>query len=139
MTKLKEFVGEKTNIGYIWGYLKNGKNILLHRFLLNPNHHNVIDHINGNKKDNRKINLRECTQQQNSFNNSKALGVCWNKQHKKWEAYISKNKRIHLGFFESKEDALKERKKAEIELFGKFRNVYKKESEENKYESICRL
>ena len=50
-----------------------------------------IDHINGDTLDNRKSNLRFCTQQQNLMNKTKALGVSWNKANQQWEAYIGVN------------------------------------------------
>lgn len=74
----------------------------------------VIDHINGNRSDNRLDNLRIVTRQQNSHNQknphktnkSKHLGVCWNKRSSKWQAGISvNNKTIYLGVFETVEQA----------------------------------
>ncbi len=48
-------------------------------------------------------------------NNSGTTGVCWNKQANNWKAYIhDKNKRINLGHYKNKEDAISARKKAEI-------------------------
>src|SRR3990167_4081188 len=47
---------------------KNKKTIFMHRFILNINDKRRIDHMNGDSLDNRKSNLRICTQQQNLFN-----------------------------------------------------------------------
>ncbi len=65
-----------------------------------------IDHINGNKLDNRVENLRITTHQKNNQNQTRAKGYCWIKHAKKWIAYIVVNyKRIHLGYYDTKEDA----------------------------------
>ena len=76
----------------------------------------VIDHKNGNKKDNRINNLRLVTHKQNSENrlkpnkNSKSgiKGVFYCNTHKCWKAAIySKRKRYNLGTFSTKDDAAK--------------------------------
>ena len=80
-----------------------------------------IDHINRNPSDNRQVNLRDVTQKQNGQNASKrsdntsgCTGVSWHKQRSKWQAHIRHNhKLIHLGLFESLEDAIAARKAAE--------------------------
>jgi len=80
-----------------------------------------VDHINGDTLDNRGKNLRFCTQQQNLMNKSDARGIWWNKQMKKWEAYISvNNKKIGLGYYTNEKEALNIRRKAELKYFGKF-------------------
>lgn len=107
------------------GYVVN-KNMKLHRFLMNPPKNKVIDHINRNSLDNRRKNLRICTQSLNSANQkisirntSGVVGVCWNPSIKKWESYITKNKsKINLGYFKNKQDAIRVRKLAEIQYFG---------------------
>jgi hypothetical protein len=75
---------------------------------------NVIDHINGNRLDNRIENLRDVTQQQNLWNmqramsNSKSgiLGVDWVLYRKKWRAQIRVNgKKKCIGYFASAEEA----------------------------------
>jgi len=64
-----------------------------------------IDHINGDKTDNRIENLREVTKQKNAFN-TKTKGYSWNKENKKWRSRITlNNKQIHLGLFDKEEDA----------------------------------
>jgi len=45
-----------------------GKRLALHRYIMNPHDNMVIDHINHNVLDNRKINLRICTQKENCQN-----------------------------------------------------------------------
>lgn len=104
----------------------NGKNvtIFIHREIMNPCKENDIDHINRNKLDNRKENLREVSHKKNTENrkiqnnnNSGYNGVCWSKQKNKWKAQITHNqKHIHLGFFVKIEDAIHARNKKEHEL-----------------------
>tara|TARA_B110000285_G_C14523148_1_gene337477 strand:+ start:18 stop:509 length:492 start_codon:yes stop_codon:yes gene_type:complete len=66
---------------------------------------NLIDHIDGDKTNNNISNLRVVTSQQNSFN-TRAKGISWNKCAKKWMAQIYLNrKKIHLGYFETEEEA----------------------------------
>jgi hypothetical protein len=73
-----------------------------------------IDHINGNRSDNKLANLRVVTQQQNAHNKqsknrrnkSGYVGVSWNKSSSKWQAAIGSNKKtIYLGVFSTPEDA----------------------------------
>ena len=86
------------------------------------------DHINRNKLDNRRQNLRICTAQENSFNkgvgkNNKSgfAGVCYKQDKHKWKAFISPSgKQIHLGYFDDIRDAIKARLQAEIEYFGEY-------------------
>lgn len=83
----------------------------------------VIEHVNGIKYDNRRENLRECTKAENLQNkttlykNNKSgfTGVFWYAGKAKWTAYITLNRKtINLGYFESKEMAIKARKKAKL-------------------------
>lgn len=65
---------------------------------------NQIDHINNIRDDNRIINLRDVTPQQNQFNR-KVSGVTQRKNGK-WTARIGVNyKRINLGNFDTKQEA----------------------------------
>lgn len=74
------------------------------------------DHRDHNTLNNCRDNLRIGTHQQNCFNQKSPLntssqfkGVCWNKNHKKWMAYISINGvRKHLGFFKIEKYAAQE-------------------------------
>ncbi len=72
-----------------------------------------VDHANGNKLDNRRINLRPCNASLNAANQPKHAttptvykGVSWHKASQKWRAYITvKGHTRHLGLFLSPEDA----------------------------------
>lgn len=83
---------------------------------------NEIDHINGNKSDNRIKNLRDVDRsinmrntQRGSLNKSGVLGVCWRSQRGKWSAFIKvRKKRIWLGSFRDFQDAVEARRAAEI-------------------------
>jgi hypothetical protein len=67
---------------------------------------NRVDHINGIRSDNRIENLRQVTNQQNQWNQTKAKGYYWNKPTKKWKAQIYLNgKQIHLGSYDTEEEA----------------------------------
>lgn len=51
----------------------------------------VVDHINGNKADNRKANLRYITHSESQHNKKSSKGYTWSKRHKKWKAEIMAN------------------------------------------------
>ena len=90
----------------------------------------TVDHINGDKLDNRIENLRAATVGQNQHNRktnanntSGYKGVCWNKAQKKWTARITlERKNIHLGYFANVEEAAEVVRKAREELHGSFAN-----------------
>lgn len=65
-----------------------------------------IDHINGDKTDNRISNLREVTKQENAFNMKNVKGYHFSKRDNKYIANIMLNgKNIQLGSFDNKKDA----------------------------------
>lgn len=81
-----------------------------------------VDHINGNRSDNRLSNLRSATRVQNgcnmaipSNNTSGHIGVSWNKRDQRWTAYITLNqKRKSLGNFKEIAEAIQCRKAGEF-------------------------
>lgn len=82
------------------------KALLMHRVIMKPPEDMQIDHINGNRLDNRKQNLRIVTNQENQWNQTKAKGYHWKKSRKKWEVQISlNNKDIYIGLYNTEEDA----------------------------------
>ncbi len=109
----------------------NGKKHLAHRliFLMSLGYMpKYVDHINGNKLDNRDTNLRECTAIQNCSNRgtgknntSGYKGVTWDKSRNKWKASIKVNYKLrNLGRFISKRDAARAYNAAALELHGLF-------------------
>ena len=109
---------------------KTGDIRYMHRVILATPKDLHTDHINGNPLDNRRINLRTCTNSQNNMNrhktrgSSKFKGVHWSKKREKWQAQIWKDSKIrHLGRFVSEEEAALVYNKAARKLFGKFARV----------------
>jgi hypothetical protein len=85
-----------------------------------------VDHIDGNRINNKIENLRKATSAQNNQNRmatgaSKIKGVVWHKQSRKWVASICINRKsVHLGSFEKIEDAAQVATDARKELHGEF-------------------
>lgn len=111
-------------LGYRTGMLE-GVHYLAHRIAWKIVHGQCpkaeIDHINGNRSDNRLVNLRSVTRLENTQNRKCRIdsktgvpGVYWEKACNKWRAEIKANKhRISLGVFEEIDDAIAARKAAE--------------------------
>lgn len=86
---------------------------LLHRVINKTPVDMDTDHINGNRLDNRKSNLRTSSRKDNTknrrlnANNSSGYrGVYWNKNSRKWLVYITiDGVKTYLGGFHDKEDA----------------------------------
>jgi hypothetical protein len=87
-----------------------------------------IDHINGDRTDNRFCNLREATRSQNNYNakrrsdnKSGYKGVFWNTQRQRWHARVQREgKQIHVGFFKCPTAAFLARRKVAQEHHGRF-------------------
>ena len=128
--KIKSYCWYSNGSGYICAYNNvTKKEIIMHRLIMNANNKLQVDHINHNKKDNRKNNLRLVTRQQNAMNHvipnnntSGCTGVHFEKDRKIWRAYITLNgQRKYLGRFKNKQDAINARKNAEVKYFGEYR------------------
>jgi hypothetical protein len=66
----------------------------------------IIDHINGNGRDNSIANLRECSQKQNCENKGGVSGYYYDKARNKFQAKIKNNyKTVFLGRFDTEEEA----------------------------------
>ena len=122
--KIKDYYWSANTDGYMYSTCDD-EYILMHRLIIDENNPEMqVDHFNRNRKDNRKENLKSLTPQHNNWNKglqknneSGVTGVRWNKEAQKWIAYIM---RKHLGTFNSFEDAVKARKRAEQKYFGEY-------------------
>lgn len=112
-------------------YVVTGKSpnlIRIHRLLTGVGKSKQVDHINHDTLDNRKINLRICTQSQNQHNSlvrkdssSGYKGVSFHKGIKKWGArFQTKNTRKFLGWFETAKEAAQAYNKVANELDKEF-------------------
>ena len=136
--KIKDYYWSANTDGYMYSTCDD-EYILMHRLIIDENNPEMqVDHFNRNRKDNRKENLKSVTPQHNNWNrgmnqNNKSgvTGVRWNKKAEKWIAYIM---RKHLGTFNSFEDAVKARKRAEQKYFGEYsyNNINNKEQKKAK-------
>jgi hypothetical protein len=123
--------GTISNCGYFITSIK-GQRYLIHRIIWMLGSGSdprglQVDHINGNRLDNRFCNLRAAERLDNNKNvkahddnKSGHLGIT---EHKPgiWRARIMKNgKNMHLGLFPSIEQAVEARRKAELEYHGEF-------------------
>lgn len=130
----------KPNVVYayrgVWVGTKKRKNHYLHRVIMSrilnrellPTEE--VDHWNHIGTDNRRENLRLATPFENRCNTplrkdntSGFKGVYWDKLRRKWSAEIThKGKKLHLGRFDTKEEAFEAYCKAGQERHGEFFN-----------------
>lgn len=106
----------------------NGKEVRLHRFLMFGTEQSkmVIDHINGDTKDNRRKNLRACTVAENSMNRRNKVSVSAIAQgvRKRGNRFVAeirhRGRKLHIGSFKTALEAVEARKREEARLFGEF-------------------
>ena len=134
---------------YTWFYGKRGypvahtsrkspeghKVFPLHRLLMRPDEGSDVDHISGDKLDNRRGNLRICSHQQNMFNqkmrctnSSGYYGVSRSSKTGKFEAYLHiDGRKKYLGTYDSAEQAAVARDAAAVRFFGDYARLNKNE------------
>lgn len=105
------WVDPVSGVAYALRQVSKGKQITLHRFLLQAPKGLLVDHFNGDGLDNRRQNIRLCTRKQNNVNSPVTKrnlvglkGV--SRSGAKWRARIDiQNKTLSLGSFLYKENA----------------------------------
>lgn len=80
----------------------NGETIRLHRLIMNCPEGMVVDHLNGDTLDNRKCNLRICTQLENANNRHNIKGYCYDRSKRK---YMVRYRNKFYGRYETEEEA----------------------------------
>ena len=133
--RLKNFnwyIGGNGKEFYAFRNIKNGpgktKMVSMHREIMNPPGHLLVDHRNNHGLDNRRANLRWATQSQNRQNRAKKkntssrfIGVCFDKQTGKWKARIrTDGKEICLGRFDDEIEAARTHDAAAKKYHGEF-------------------
>ena len=125
--------GDLIRINKYWNdkYYARVKSTFLHRLIINVDDPKLyIDHINGNSLDNRRKNLRVCTNAENQWNcgkkstsKQKYKGVRQTR-YGTYEARIRYGgKRHHLGTFKTIEEAVKVYNEKALEVHGEFAYV----------------
>jgi len=107
---LSSFRWRKNKAGYAVN-TNSRKRIIMHRLIMNAPENKDVDHINRNKLDNRKENLRLCTQAENARNasirtdnTSGYKGVAFNDN--RWQATTKINgKRVYIGRYKTAKEA----------------------------------
>lgn len=98
--------------------------VAMHRMVALPGPDQDVDHINGDRLDNRRCNLRVCSHAENqrnrrtpSHNTSGFRGVAWHKKDRKWQATAGDR---HIGQFASAIEAALAYDRVARELHGEF-------------------
>ncbi len=107
------------------------KAIYLHRQLIGAEKGQEVDHVNTDKLDDRRCNLRICTRSQNMINTilrvtnkSGFKGVHWLKRERKWYASIRVSyRKVPLGYFDNPTDAARAYNAGAIKYFGEFAHL----------------
>lgn len=135
LERLSDHIWHLSSEGYAQtNELNNGRQrtIKMHRFILGLSRGDgvIVDHINGIKTDNRRFNLRICSLTGNARNCKKRKdnttgykGVTFKKKTCRFAAQIRiRKKTIHLGYFDTAENAHSAYCAAAVKLYGEFAN-----------------
>ena len=120
---------------YNWSYRAGyagccikGKSVFMHRLIMNTPKGKVVDHVDGNRLNNCRANMRNCTPGENRCNQAKRIGsisrykgVFYLERTGKYYAKIrQRGKEYWLGCFDDEEEAARAYDRKAVELFGEF-------------------
>lgn len=131
--RLSQYKWRYASVGYAACYIEGSVSEYMHRLITSPPHKMEVDHINQDKLDNRRENLRVVTSGHNKLNRSMAsntsgaTGVYYYKnegRQKRWWAYLRLDgRRKSLGYFHTLEEASEARKTAEKDIWLKLKTT----------------
>ena len=130
--RIGDSVGSKMKSGYLQTGVEK-KQWYVHRLIFLYHHGylpDFVDHVDGNKSNNRIENLRSASSIENQQNRkigrqntSGIKGVCWHKQRQKWQARVKINgKQVSAGLFLTLEEAANAVQKLRSNLHKEFAN-----------------
>lgn len=113
---------------------ENGKRkwLKMHRLVVAANPSEMVDHVDKNKLNNQRANLRICSDSQNKQNTNKKVGqytskykgVSWQKRRRKWHAYVTiGGRKIHLGSYDQELEAAQKYDSEAKKIFGVFASL----------------
>jgi len=110
------------------GRRQMGKILLMHRLIMQPPDDMLIDHIDGNRMNNCRCNLRICTRAENQRNKRRHArsisifkGVSYNKQAGKWFSQCWFEGRYHVGpYVDDEAEAARDYDRMAVDYFGEF-------------------
>ena len=122
LLKLYRILFDK-NSGYFRVYLGKGEYTYLHRLIVNAKKGDIVDHIDRNRQNNTRENLRIVTRATNNYNrevkNKLGRGIYFDKFGNRFRACIShENKTLKLGSFKTLIEAKEAYNKKAVELRG---------------------
>jgi len=110
---------------------EKGRQISMHREIMQAPADRFVDHVDGNKQDARRSSLRVCNSEENQRNKPKGRnrlsrfkGVTYWRKTGKWKAGCTVNRHLyHLGYFEDEVEAARTYDYAAVKYFGEFARV----------------
>lgn len=122
--------GKGIVVGYVPGPRGERRMVRLNRFILEAQPGQIVDHADGDQRNNTRANLRFATTKQNAQNRrkpdvattSRYKGVCWNGGASPWQAAVRLRDGTiqHLGVFADEESAARAYDAAARDLYGEF-------------------